>query len=63
MRYSCTAEHYAAHVALHSEWSAAVGTPGYDKKAWMERSSLLHAGCGGGCLTNPPPLANRMEKS
>lgn len=63
MKYSCTAEHYAAHIALHVEWIAAIGTPEYDRKAWVERGSLLHAECGGGCLTNPPPLANRKEEA
>lgn len=27
-------EHEKAHRALHKLWTAAVGTPGYDKRAW-----------------------------
>jgi len=43
MKYSCTAEHYAAHVALHREWSLAVGTPGYDKSAIGRASPMRTA--------------------
>lgn len=55
-RYSCTSGHYAEHVTLHQLWTAAVGTAGYDKKAWMDREEHLHRRCKGGCLRNPPPL-------
>lgn len=60
--YSCSVEHYAAHVALHREWTDAVGTPGYDKRAWKERERLLHVGCRGGCLVNPPPLPDEGSR-
>lgn len=30
-----------AHSALHELWSAAVGTPGYDKRTWKTLSNAL----------------------
>lgn len=66
MRYSCTIEHYEAHIALHKAWTDAVGTEGYVKSSWMELARALHCRCRGGCLASPPPLArtdqlNRSE--
>lgn len=60
-KYSCSVEHYTAHVELHRQWSAAVGQPFYDKKQWNARSNALHARCSGGCLANPPPLPEEQS--
>ena len=56
LTYSCTVEHYAAHVALHKAWTAAVGREGYNKQIWCDAEQSLHEHCRGGCLVNPPPL-------
>ncbi len=30
------------HIRLHKEWSAAVGTPGYDKQEFRNKEKELH---------------------
>lgn len=32
-----------AHAAFHKLWTAAVGTPGYDKREWIRREAELIA--------------------
>lgn len=39
--------HDEAVAAFHRLWSAAVGTPGYNKSDWIAVERRLHYGCRG----------------
>lgn len=42
--------HDEAHGSLHRCWTAAVGTPEYNKNDWKTLERQIHRGCPSGCL-------------